>query len=92
MNLLKLRQEILNIDREIILLLKKRFYIIKKISNEKKKLNLKIQNLNYENFLLEKYTNKIKNQYLKSFIKNIFTQIFSSSRDYQKVESSSEEK
>lgn len=92
MNLLKLRQEILNIDREIILLLKKRFYIIKKISNEKKKLNLKIQNLNYENFLLEKYTNKIKNQNLKSFIKNIFTQIFSSSRDYQKVESSSEEK
>jgi chorismate mutase len=92
MNLLKLRQEILNIDREIILLLKKRFYIIKKISNEKKKLNLKIQNSNYENFLLEKYTNKIKNQNLKSFIKNIFTQIFSSSRDYQKVESSSEEK
>jgi monofunctional chorismate mutase len=80
--IIKLRKEINKIDREIIILLKKRFEVSRKIGDYKKENNLKIRDLKRENEIINK---KIKESKLdKKFVKNLYGLIFRESRRMQK--------
>jgi len=79
-----LRNEIDQIDDEIIKLLEKRFNISLKIGEIKKTYNLPIQDANREKELITKNGNKIKNkEFLKSYL-NILTSIIEESKKIQK--------
>jgi len=76
-SLTSLRDEIDSVDKEIILLLKKRIEIAKKIIEYKKKNNLSLEDLNREKEIIEKLaSSKIP----KELIKTIYTQIFNYSK------------
>ena len=71
------RDEIDSIDKEIIILLKKRIEIAKKVIEYKKKQNLPLEDLNREKEIIEKLaTYKIQ----KELIERIYTQIFNYSK------------
>lgn len=75
--LTRLRDEIDSVDKEIILLLKKRIEIAKQIIEQKKKLNLPLEDLNREKEIIEKLaSDKIP----KELIEKIYAQIFNHSK------------
>lgn len=71
----KIRTEIDRIDKEIIVLIRKRAEKAKKIGETKRKLKLKIENKERE----EEIQNKLKTEYEK----NIFKKIIEESRKIQ---------
>lgn len=81
MNLEDLRVEIDKIDDEIIKLLQKRFDIIMDVKTYKHKYNLKIENKNREQIII----NKIKNQNLsqEDRIILIYHQLIKLAKEFQ---------
>ncbi|MGM0607648.1 MAG: chorismate mutase [Candidatus Muiribacteriota bacterium] len=90
MNLYKFRFKIISIDLKIIKLLRKRFFIVKKIQKLKQKENKTIYRRKYEDFLLKKYAPE--STFFQKYIKTVFKTIFNCSKKIQKELSSSEEK
>lgn len=74
----KYRKELDTIDDKISKLLKKRFEIILKVKDFKKKNKLKKKDSKRENEILKRIT-KNKNSKLKKYIKNIYKQVFKES-------------
>ncbi|MCK9225322.1 MAG: chorismate mutase [Candidatus Muirbacterium halophilum] len=91
-NLNKLRQNIQKNDREILILLTKRFRIVKRIIKFKKQNNIDIKNSNYELFLKNKYSYFLKDKESKNLLIEIIQSIFDISKKYQKLLSSRDEK
>ena len=79
-----LRNEIDQIDDEIIKLLEKRFNISLKIGEIKKIYNLPIQDVNREKELITKNSNKIKNKEFLNAYLNILSSIIEESKKIQK--------
>ncbi|MFA5519870.1 MAG: chorismate mutase [Spirochaetota bacterium] len=90
--LIKMRQNIQKIDREILILLTKRFRIVKRIIKFKKQNNIDIKNSKYEDFLKNKYSNFLKDKITKNLLIEIIQSIFDISKKYQKELSSRDEK
>lgn len=78
----KLREQIDEIDNDIVKLFTKRFNIVKKIGKEKEKLGLKVPNKKREEEILKKIENK-KNKYEEE-IKSLYKEFFKQSKKIQK--------
>ncbi len=78
----KYREEINNIDSNLIKLLEKRFKIVKKIGVYKKKNKLPIQDLKREKEIIEK--KKKESRLSGKFIQEIFSLIFLESKRLQR--------
>ncbi|PLX18016.1 MAG: hypothetical protein C0601_05910 [Candidatus Muiribacterium halophilum] len=81
MRLFLLRQNIQKTDRQILKLLKKRFFLSKEIAKEKRKEKKAIKNEKVEQKLLYKYTNGFS---ISENIRLIYKEIFKQSREFQK--------
>ncbi len=84
MNLEGHRKNIDEIDKQLIILIQKRFQIVKEIAFYKKENNLKIFNQNRELEIISK-KQELGKQYNidEEFIKNFFEMIFTESREIQ---------
>ncbi len=84
MNLEEHRKNIDEIDKQLIILIQKRFQIVKEIAFYKKENNLKIFNQNRELEIISK-KQELGKQYNidEEFIKNFFEVIFTESREIQ---------
>ena len=82
MRLFLLRQEMQKIDRKLLKLLKKRFFISKEIAKEKIKNKKNIKNKTVEEMLLSKNTSGTKS--ISNNISFIYKEIFRQSREFQK--------
>ncbi|MFW5782344.1 MAG: chorismate mutase [Candidatus Muiribacteriaceae bacterium] len=81
--LFRIRQEIQKIDRDIILLLRRRFFLISQVSRIKRKNRIATGHPEYEDFLIKKNTSCL-HQKLRKFILPVYKSIFDSSRKSQK--------
>ena len=78
------REQIDKIDREIVLLLARRFEIVGKISDYKKKNNLQVLDKKREKVILEEKLNLAqKNNLDEEFIVDIFKKIMEQSKKIQ---------
>ena len=75
--LIELRDEIDLVDKEIIILLKKRIEIAKQIIGQKNKLNLPLEDLNREKEIIQKLA---PYNIPKELIEKIYAQIFNYSK------------
>tara|TARA_Y100000310_G_scaffold75795_1_gene72174 strand:- start:1704 stop:1970 length:267 start_codon:yes stop_codon:yes gene_type:complete len=84
MNLEETRKEIDNIDDEIISLLSKRQYLIKKIAEIKKELNKSVLDEKREEEIIEKLKIKAKENGLDAnFVASLYNIILENSRNQQ---------
>ena len=84
MNLEETRKEIDNIDDEIISLLSKRQYLIKKIAEIKKELNKSVLDEKREEEIIEKLKIKAKEKGLDAnFVVSLYNIILENSRNQQ---------
>ena len=84
MNLEETRKEIDNIDDEIISLLSKRQYLIKKIAEIKKELNKSVLDEKREEEIIEKLKIKSKEKGLDAnFVASLYNIILENSRNQQ---------
>lgn len=74
-NLDELRKEIDNIDREIFLLLKKRFDVVKKVGEYKKKNNLPIRDLKREGEIIRQKAGEMGMD--EEFVEEVYRILFS---------------
>ncbi|OGF21465.1 chorismate mutase [Candidatus Falkowbacteria bacterium RBG_13_39_14] len=74
-NLDELRKEIDNIDREIFLLLKKRFDVVKKVGEYKKKNNLPIRDLKREGEIIRRKAREMGMD--EEFVEEVYRILFS---------------
>lgn len=80
-----LRQQIDNIDNQILELLSERFSIVKKIGDVKKQSNLPLQNSKREEEIIESLSQKAKaNNLPKSLIEKVWRIIFAEASNIQK--------
>lgn len=85
MKLEQIRKEVDVIDEKILLLLHKRFALIKKIRLIKKKQNLPIQNKNREKEIIDRIIKKSQQLHTnKHLLINIFKKIIEESKRIQK--------
>lgn len=85
MKLEKLRAEINKIDRDIVLLLGRRFDLVRKVASLKKKNNLSIEDKSREKAVLKQVKTQASSLNISiSFIESIFKLIISESKRIQK--------
>ncbi len=82
MNLEDLRQEIDNIDNQLINLFQERMDVAAKIGEYKKENNLPVLNVQREREVLNEVSNKAKND-MKSYLRVLYSLLFELSRSYQ---------
>lgn len=80
----KIREKIDQIDEKIVQLLEERFDIVEKVAQYKKENNKNIYDEKREKEVIKKILNKIKNNKLEKYIKNIYEIIMENSKKYQK--------
>ncbi len=83
MDLEKLRQEINNIDDEMIALFKKRMQVVKLVAEYKIKNNMQVLDAARESFIINKYTSDIEDQDLKNEVAQFLQCMLIVSRDAQ---------
>ncbi len=79
----ELRIQINEVDDLILELLETRMDISKSVGNIKNKYSLKIYDKKRENEILQKLVEKIENKSHEKFIKNVYKEIFETSREIQ---------
>ena len=82
--IIKLRNEIEALDKEIALLFEKRMNVAKKIGDLKKELKLEIFDKEREAYLLSKNTQNISDDEIKAYYKRLLECMLSLSKEYQK--------
>lgn len=82
MNLEELRQEIDNIDNQLINLFQERMDVAAKIGEYKKENNLPVLNVQREREVLNEVSNKAKKD-MKSYLRVLYSLLFELSRSYQ---------
>ncbi len=83
-NINQIRKKIDSIDRKIIMLLSKRFKLVKKIGHFKNLADLPLDNEQRENEILERIGNIIDNPNVEDKIKTIYKIIFKLSKEIEK--------
>ncbi|RKX96578.1 MAG: hypothetical protein DRP84_00590 [Spirochaetes bacterium] len=83
-NINQIRKKIDSIDRKIIMLLSKRFKLVKKIGHFKNLADLPLDNEQRENEILETIGNIIDNPNVEDKIKTIYKIIFKLSKEIEK--------
>lgn len=83
-NLNNLRQEIDNIDKEIIMLFEKRMERVEEIRKYKLFHNIAIKNETRENEILKKSYGLLKDKNLKPYLEEFLKSMMKISKDYQK--------
>lgn len=79
----ELRQEIDEIDAEIIRLYEKRMNVVKSVLNYKIKNNIPVLDKNREGSMLEKNLNKIKEEEYKKYYENVLNGYLKASKEMQ---------
>lgn len=82
--IIKLRNEIEALDKEIALLFEKRMNVAKQIGNLKKELKLEIFDKEREAYLLNKNTQNINDDEIKKYYKRLLECMLTLSKEYQK--------
>ena len=82
--ILELRQQIDDLDEEIIQLLKKRMGISKEVGELKEKLDIPVEDKNRENEIIDRLTKQAGRNLSEEKLIRIFTAVFKSSKQVQK--------
>ena len=82
--ILELRQQIDNLDEEIIQLLKTRMGISKEVGKLKEKLDIPVEDTNRENEIIERLIHQTGQNLSEQQLIRIFTAVFKSSKQVQK--------
>ena len=82
--ILELRQQIDDLDEEIIQLLKKRMGISKEVGKLKEKLDIPVEDKNRENEIIDRLTKLAGRNLSEEQLIRIFTGVFNSSKQVQK--------
>lgn len=82
MELTDLRKIIDEIDDEIVSLYLKRMGIVAEIAQEKKETNAPVCNLERESEILSRLTKNVPDEF-KKYLKEVYSAIFNTSKDYQ---------
>ena len=82
--ILELRQQIDDLDEEIIQLLKKRMGISKGVGRLKEKLDIPVEDKNRENEIIDRLTQQAGQNLSEQQLIRIFTAVFKSSKQVQK--------
>ena len=82
--ILELRQQIDDLDEEIIQLLKKRMGISKEVGRLKEKLDIPVEDKNPENEIIDRLTKQAGINLSEEQLIRIFTAVFKSSKQVQK--------
>jgi len=82
--ILELRQQIDDLDEEIIQLLKKRMGISKEVGDLKEKLDIPVEDKNRENEIIDRLTKQAGINLSEEQLIRIFTAVFKSSKQVQK--------
>lgn len=77
------RQQINDIDDQIVSLLAQRFEAVTKVNEAKAAANLPIMDHSREDQVLDRVAGKDPNPETRAYMRNIFATIMSNSRDYQ---------
>ena len=86
LNITEIRNEINEIDEEIVRLLEKRFNTVLKVGVYKKIHNLPVFNEERENQVIEKCAKMLSNHKYDRYLKNIYVEIMDTCKDIQKNE------
>ncbi len=81
--ILELRQQIDDLDEEIIQLLKKRMGISKEVGKLKEKLDIPVEDKNRENEIIDRLTKQAGRNLSEEQLIRIFTSVFKSSKQVQ---------
>ena len=82
--ILELRQQIDDLDEEIIQLLKKRMGISKEVGKLKEKLDIPVEDKNREDEIIDRLTKQTGRNLSEEQLIRIFTVVFKSSKQVQK--------
>ncbi len=82
--IIELRQQIDNIDEDIIQLLKTRMGISREVGKLKEKLDIPVEDTNRENEIIERLTQQASQNLSEQQLIRIFTAVFKSSKQVQK--------
>ena len=82
--ILELRQQIDDLDEEIIQLLKKRMGISKEVGELKEKLDIPVEDKNRENEIIDRLTKQAGINLSEEQLIRIFTAVFKTSKQVQK--------
>ena len=82
--ILELRQQIDDLDEEIIQLLKKRMGISREVGKLKEKLDIPVEDKNSENEIIDRLTKQAGINLSEEQLIRIFTAVFKSSKQVQK--------
>ena len=82
--ILELRQQIDDLDEEIIQLLKKRMGISKAVGKLKEKLDIPVEDKNREDEIIDRLTKQTGRNLSEEQLIRIFTAVFKSSKQVQK--------
>ena len=82
--ILELRQQIDDLDEDIIQLLKKRMGISKEVGRLKEKLDIPVEDKNRENEIIDRLTQQAGRNLSGQQLIRIFTAVFKSSKQVQK--------
>ena len=82
--ILELRQQIDDLDEDIIQLLKKRMGISKEVGKLKEKLDMPVEDTNRENEIIDRLTKQAGRNLSEEQLIRVFTAVFKSSKQVQK--------
>ena len=82
--ILELRQQIDDLDEDIIRLLKKRMGISKEVGRLKEKLDIPVEDKSRENEIIDRLTQQAGRNLSEEQLIRIFTAVFKSSKQVQK--------
>ena len=82
--ILELRQQIDDLDKDIIQLLKKRMGISKEVGKLKEKLDIPVEDKNREDEIIDRLTKQTGRNLSEEQLIRIFTAVFKSSKQVQK--------
>ncbi len=83
-NIKELRERIDSIDEKIIDLLAQRFEIAREVGKLKRQLNLKVEDSNREEAIVNRLSKHSDDPLTKQQISNIFTEIFKAAKEVQR--------
>ena len=86
LNLNEIRENINNIDKELVILLEKRFNLVLKVGQFKTVNNFPILDEKREKIVIEKCKEQLHNQRYASYIEEIYTQIMDTCKHIQQNE------
>lgn len=83
MNLNIIRQEIDQLDQELVALLEKRMQLVNQVAAYKKATGKPILDTSREEAVLQKVASRVENKAFEETVVNTFADIMKNSRDYQ---------